>query len=60
VAVADTEQAWLDAAHGKTTRQLEQLVAGKEAGTTQRAELRRGLQGLNSCASPIGKAGRRS
>ena len=32
VATADTEAAWLDAARGKTTRQLEALVAGKQPG----------------------------
>jgi hypothetical protein len=32
VATADTEPAWLDAARGKTTRELEQLVASKRPG----------------------------
>jgi RuvA, C-terminal domain/HNH endonuclease len=32
VAVAATEQAWLDAAQGKTTREIEALVAGKTPG----------------------------
>jgi hypothetical protein len=32
VATGDTEAAWLDAAHGKTTRELERLVAGRQAG----------------------------
>jgi hypothetical protein len=32
VAVPKTEPAWLDIAHGKTTRQLEELVAGKQPG----------------------------
>jgi HNH endonuclease len=32
VATPDTEAAWLRAAHGKTTRQLEALVAGKQPG----------------------------
>ena len=32
VAVGDTEAAWLEAAHGKTTRELERLVAGKHPG----------------------------
>src|SRR6187549_3718771 len=32
VATADTEAAWLDAARGRTTRQLEALVAGKQPG----------------------------
>jgi HNH endonuclease len=32
VAVAATEQAWLDAAQGKTTREIEALVAGKNPG----------------------------
>jgi HNH endonuclease/Holliday junction resolvase RuvA-like protein len=32
VATADTEAAWLDAARGKTTRQIEALVAGKQPG----------------------------
>jgi hypothetical protein len=32
VAVGDTEAAWLEAAHGKTTRELERLVAGKQPG----------------------------
>jgi Holliday junction resolvase RuvA-like protein/HNH endonuclease len=32
VATADTEAAWLEAAHGKTTRQIEALVAGKQPG----------------------------
>jgi hypothetical protein len=32
VAVADTEQDWLDVARGKTVRQLEELVAGKNPG----------------------------
>jgi hypothetical protein len=32
VAVADTEQRWLDFARGKTVRQLEELVAGKRPG----------------------------
>ncbi len=32
VAVADTEQQWLDLAQGKTVRQLEELVAGKRPG----------------------------
>jgi hypothetical protein len=34
VAVPETEEAWLDVAHGKTIRQLEDLVAGKHAGDT--------------------------
>ena len=32
VAVADTEQQWLELANGKTLRQLEELVAGKRPG----------------------------
>jgi HNH endonuclease len=32
VATADTEAAWLEAAQGKTTRQIEALVAGKQPG----------------------------
>lgn len=32
VAVAATEQAWLDAVQGKTTREIEALVAGKAPG----------------------------
>jgi len=32
VAVADTEQEWLELAQGKTVRQLEELVAGKSPG----------------------------
>jgi hypothetical protein len=32
VAVADTEREWLELAQGKTVRQLEELVAGKELG----------------------------
>jgi 5-methylcytosine-specific restriction endonuclease McrA len=32
VATADTEGAWLDAARGKTTRQIEALVVGKRPG----------------------------
>jgi 5-methylcytosine-specific restriction endonuclease McrA len=32
VATADTEVAWLEAAHGKTTRELERLVAGRQPG----------------------------
>jgi hypothetical protein len=32
VAVADTEQEWLELARGKTLRQLEELVAGKHPG----------------------------
>jgi hypothetical protein len=32
VAVADTEQGWLDFAKGKTLRQLEEIVAGKRPG----------------------------
>ena len=32
VAVRETEEAWLQAARGKTVRQLEQLVAGKRPG----------------------------
>jgi hypothetical protein len=32
VAVRETEEGWLDAARGKTVRQLEQLVAGKRRG----------------------------
>jgi 5-methylcytosine-specific restriction endonuclease McrA len=32
VATADTEAAWLEAARGKTTRQIEALVAGKQSG----------------------------
>ncbi len=32
VAVADTEQAWLELARGKTVRQLEELVASKNPG----------------------------
>jgi hypothetical protein len=32
VAVADTEQEWLELAQGKTVRQLEELVAGKRPG----------------------------
>jgi hypothetical protein len=32
VAAADTERAWLDAARGKTIRQLEQLVANRSPG----------------------------
>jgi HNH endonuclease len=32
VATSDTEAAWLQAAHGKTTRQIEALVAGKQPG----------------------------
>jgi hypothetical protein len=32
VATPDTESAWLDAAHGKTTRQLERMVAGRRPG----------------------------
>ena len=32
VATAETEAAWLDAARGKTTRQIEALVAGKQPG----------------------------
>lgn len=34
VAVPGTERAWLDVAHGKTNRQLEELVAGKQPGDT--------------------------
>jgi hypothetical protein len=34
VAVPDTQRAWLDAARGKTIRQLEQLVATKSPGDT--------------------------
>jgi hypothetical protein len=32
VAVAATEQAWLDAAQGKTTREIEALLAGRNLG----------------------------
>ena len=32
VAVNDTEAAWLEAAHGKTIRELELMVAGKQPG----------------------------
>src|SRR5262245_58509423 len=32
VATADTEAAWLDAARGKTTRELERLVTGRQPG----------------------------
>ena len=32
VAVSETEEAWLQAARGKTVRQIEQLVAGKRPG----------------------------
>jgi hypothetical protein len=32
VAIADTEQQWLELARGKTVRQLEELVAGKRPG----------------------------
>jgi HNH endonuclease/Holliday junction resolvase RuvA-like protein len=32
VATEETEAAWLEAAHGKTTRQIEALVAGKQPG----------------------------
>ncbi len=32
VTVADTERAWLELAHGKTVRQLEELVASKHPG----------------------------
>ncbi|HEU4577145.1 MAG TPA: HNH endonuclease signature motif containing protein [Polyangiaceae bacterium] len=32
VAVRETEEVWLDAARGKTVRQLEQLIAGKRPG----------------------------
>src|SRR5688572_8049919 len=32
VATAGTEAAWLQAAHGKTTRELERLVAGRQPG----------------------------
>jgi hypothetical protein len=32
VAVPDTEQAWVDAAQGKTTREIEALVTGKNPG----------------------------
>jgi 5-methylcytosine-specific restriction endonuclease McrA len=32
VATADTEAAWLATAHGKTTRQIEALIAGKQPG----------------------------
>jgi HNH endonuclease len=32
VATADTEAAWLDAARGKTTRQIEGMVVGKQPG----------------------------
>jgi hypothetical protein len=45
VAVADTEREWLELAQGKTVRQLEELVAGKEPGddpsAPNRADLRR-------------------
>jgi hypothetical protein len=34
IAAPQTETAWLDAAHGKTLRQLEELVAGKQPGDT--------------------------
>jgi HNH endonuclease len=34
LAVADTERAWLDAAQGKTIRQLEELVANRSPGDT--------------------------
>jgi HNH endonuclease len=37
VAVAATEQAWLDAAQGKTTREIEALVAGKNPGDEPRS-----------------------
>jgi HNH endonuclease len=37
VAVAATEQAWLDAAQGKTTREIEALVAGKNPGDEPQA-----------------------
>ena len=32
VAVPETEQAWLEVAHGKSVRQLEELIAGKPPG----------------------------
>jgi hypothetical protein len=32
VATVDTEQAWLDAAHGKNLRQIEAMVSGKKPG----------------------------
>ena len=34
VAVPETERAWLEVAHGKTVRQLEEFVAGKHEGDT--------------------------
>src|SRR5688572_4706734 len=34
VAVQETEREWLDAARGKSVRQLEELVAGKRSGDT--------------------------
>jgi hypothetical protein len=37
VAVAETERAWLDAARGKTLRELEMLVASKAPGDTPEA-----------------------
>jgi HNH endonuclease/RuvA, C-terminal domain len=37
VAVAATEQAWLDAPQGKTTREIEALVAGKTPGDEPRS-----------------------
>ncbi len=37
VAVADNEQEWLDLARGKTVRQLEEVVAGKDLGDSPSA-----------------------
>jgi len=37
VAVAETEQAWLEIAEGKAVRELEELVAGKQLGDTPSA-----------------------
>jgi HNH endonuclease len=34
VVTPDTEAAWLEAAHGKTTRELERMVAGRQRGDT--------------------------
>src|SRR5262245_101367 len=40
VAVPETAQVWLEAARGKTIRQLEELVAGKVLGDTPDAPYR--------------------